>query len=286
MLEFVQRPLGLAFRKADVEVFRQAADRVLATDPGAGFAITTNFRTDGALVDWVGARFEEGPAAMCKPTDGDYQADFQALVASKAGECAERPVLVLRQGSEERVKGAGANRALEARGVARLLAATFRDAEGRSIGGRLDPDGVELELGGVAVVARTTKVLAAYAAALAAEGLPYVSEGGGKLFETEEVRTALLVLSAVVAPGRETAVVGALRSVWCGLADDALRATDLAWTVVRPPILAEGPGRVEARPDASTWTWTRVSLDAVAAWVVGALDDEATIRQTLTLTPS
>jgi len=71
-----------------------------------------------------------------------------------------------------------------------------------------------------------------------------------------------------------------------GLADDALRATDLAWTVVRPPILAEGPGRVEARPDASTWTWTRVSLDAVAAWVVGALDDEATIRQTLTLTPS
>jgi len=64
--------------------------------------------------------------------------------------------------------------------------------------------------------------LAAYGIALAAEGIPFVLEGGGNLFEQDEVCTALTLLSAVVEPGRETAVVGALRSTWFALSDDEL----------------------------------------------------------------
>ena len=228
------------FRGADVEVFRAAADRLCAADPDARYVITTNFRTDGPLVHWVGARFEAGPARMVAPAEGAYQADFQGLTPFHEDRGAARPVLVLRQPDAERRLGTGGATAAEARAVAQLLAATFRDADGRPRAARLVDDGPDLDLGGVAVVARKAKVLAAYAAALAAEGLPYVAEGGGKLLEAEEALTALTVLRAVCEPGRVTAVVGALRSVWCAVSDDALLAHGRVGGGLDP--LAAAPG--------------------------------------------
>ncbi len=69
------------------------------------------------------------------------------------------------------------------------------------------------------------------------------------------------------------------------VADDLLRDSDLDWTIVRPPMLADGPatGRVQAGEALTTWSWTRVRTGDVAAWVVGALDDPETFQRVLTL---
>ena len=244
------------FRHADVEIYRRCCAMVLNADPEAGFSITTNFRTDGSLVDWVNGRFLEGPAVMQVPKDGDYQADFEALVAYHAERGAEAPVLVLRQDEADRALGAEANRPAEARAVARFLRATFVDPEYGPRAASLAPGGEQLELGGVAVLARTDRELRQYAAALAAEGLPYVREGGGKLFDREEVRTALLVLRAVAEPGREVAVVGALRSLWFALADDELLAHRQVGGSFDPLAPGSSGGRVD------------VALARLGAWAL------------------
>ncbi|MDF1799812.1 MAG: UvrD-helicase domain-containing protein [Planctomycetota bacterium] len=216
------------FRQADVEIYRDCCDLALAADPGAGYAITTNFRTDGPLVAWVNHRFEDGAAKMAAPKHGNYQADFVPLVAHHLEEGAESPVLVLRQPEQERARGADANRPAEGRALAAWLRSTFLDDSGQPQKACLVPGGPELALDDVAVLARTDKVLQAYASALSEAGLPYVREGGGKLFQREEVCTAMTVLLAVVEPGRQPAVVGALRSVWFGLSDDQLLEHRLA----------------------------------------------------------
>lgn len=71
------------------------------------------------------------------------------------------------------------------------------------------------------------------------------------------------------------------------VADQLVADSALRWTVVRPPRLNEGPAHpVEAGPELTTGTLTSVSRDAVAQFVVGALDDPQTEGQVLTLRPA
>lgn len=70
-------------------------------------------------------------------------------------------------------------------------------------------------------------------------------------------------------------------------ADAALQATDLDWTIVRPPMLtdADPHAPLRADPQGTTWTWTSVRTGDVAAWIVAGLTDETTIGRTVTLLP-
>ncbi len=69
------------------------------------------------------------------------------------------------------------------------------------------------------------------------------------------------------------------------VADELVRASDLDWTIVRPPVLADGPatGHVEAGEALTTWSWSRVRTGDVAAFVVASLPDPGTVRRVLTL---
>ena len=256
------------FRKADVETYRRCCELVTQADPEAAYSITTNFRTDGALVERVNRIFESGPAQMKAPADGLYQADYQGLVAQHAERGAESPVLALVQDESDAVPSADKNLIVEAEAVARFLKTHLGPdgigLEGVSGGNRAKSDGVQadssskradlfgkrsepndaessgtdaascetepkfLGLGDVAILGRTKASLAAYTEALSGAGIDFVLEGGGVLFEEREVLEALSFLTAVIEPSRSTAVVGALRSVWFGLRDDELAAHKLA----------------------------------------------------------
>jgi ATP-dependent helicase/nuclease subunit A len=205
------------FRGADVETYKTCCELVCAADPDAMLQISTNFRTDGALVDWVNALFRSDSGLMEAPPEGGYQADYIDLLPWKVGEGCDNPVLVLTPEDHERVPGSGPTLELEARSVARYLKSKFGSGPTA-----LGPDGKAIGFGDTAIIARTRKTLAVYAPALAREGIPFVLEGGGNLFEQEEVLCALTLLTAVTQPGRETAVVGSLRSVWFGINDDEL----------------------------------------------------------------
>lgn len=71
-------------------------------------------------------------------------------------------------------------------------------------------------------------------------------------------------------------------------ADEMVAGSDLDWTIVRPPVLEDGPARDEVRADEHgvTGTLTRIRTDDVARWIVDALDDPATFRRVLTLVPT
>ncbi len=71
----------------------------------------------------------------------------------------------------------------------------------------------------------------------------------------------------------------------------------LRWTIVRPPILAESdeshksdesddPVSLEASESATTTSFTRVPIGAVARWIVDSLDQDGTVGRVLTLRPA
>lgn len=70
-------------------------------------------------------------------------------------------------------------------------------------------------------------------------------------------------------------------------ADALVQASDLDWTIVRPPVLSDAPaaGPLRSGTDLVTWSTTRVRTGDLAAWILDALDDEGTFGQVLTLAP-
>lgn len=71
------------------------------------------------------------------------------------------------------------------------------------------------------------------------------------------------------------------------VADAIIAGSDLAFTVVHPPVLSDDPasGRVHAGEDVTTGTWTRLPRADLARWIVGALGDPAWVGRAVTLAP-
>lgn len=241
------------FRKADVETYRRCCELVTAADPEARFVITTNFRTDGALVGFVNQVFSSGAAEMRAPDDGDYQADYIGLEAYHAERGAAVEVVALEQREEDAVYGSDKNVRLEAAAVVHEL------------------DGLlaswQLGWGDVAVLGRTHGALRPYAEALARAGVDFIYEGTRPLFEAREVREALTLMQALVDPEHQAAVVGTLRSVWFGVSDDALVRHKLAGGSWNPLDVAAGdaPGEPAALSALrQLGEWARATGDPVA----------------------
>jgi uncharacterized protein YbjT (DUF2867 family) len=72
-----------------------------------------------------------------------------------------------------------------------------------------------------------------------------------------------------------------------GIADAAVATSDLDWTVVRPPMLGEGPpGAVRAGEQVTTGTFTRLPRASLARWVTEIVADEQWFRRTVSLAPA
>lgn len=70
-------------------------------------------------------------------------------------------------------------------------------------------------------------------------------------------------------------------------ADRMIVESDLSYTIVRPPVLEDGPARdrIEADEQGVTGTFTRIRTQDVANWIVDAVSDPTTYRRVLTLVP-
>ena len=202
------------FRKADVETYRLCCQLVQDADPGAAYTINTNFRTDGELVHFVNAVFTDGTGQMQAPDDGDYQAEYIGLEPHHAARGHAQPVVALVQPDGDEVRGSNANLQREAAATVAYVRAHLAEW-GRT-------------LGDVAILGRTRAALQPYADALARAGIDFIYEGKRSLLESREALEALNLLQAIVDTGHETAVVGALRSIWFGVDDNALVRHKLA----------------------------------------------------------
>ena len=202
------------FRKADVETYRKCCALVQAADADAAYTINTNFRTDGELVHFVNEVFTNGAGKMQAPDDGDYQAEYIGLEPQHATRGVARPVVALVQPEGDEVRGSDVNVKREAAATVAFVQAHLAEW-GRT-------------LGDVAILGRTRSALRPYADALAHAGIDFLYEGKRSLLESREALEALNLLQAIVDTSHETAVVGALRSIWFGVDDNALVRHKLA----------------------------------------------------------
>ncbi len=206
------------FRRADIEMYEQA--KAIVRAQGDVLQLVENFRTRPAIVDEVNAVFS---AIMKAPEDGRrYQPDYEPLTAHRAAEDVGPGVVILPP-AEPLGEKAKANevRAAEAMAVAAFVERAV--AEGEPLVYDRDeekwrPPGLR----DIAILFHRTTGLPAYEDAFASYGLDYRIAGGKRFYVRREVTELRTVLTAIEDPHNPVAVVGALRTPFFGVSDEAI----------------------------------------------------------------
>ncbi len=198
------------FRRADIEVFLSARDRLA----GRVISLTTNFRTTAAVLDWVNHTF-----ARLLVEDPGSQPAYEALRAHRLDSAPAGPSVAMLGGQPFAAAiSADDLRRVEAAAVAG--AARRAVTEGWSVG-----DGASwrpARWSDVAIVLPARTSLRQLEAALESAGVPYRAETSSLVYGTGEVRDLLMVARAVEDPTDALAVVAALRTPAFGCGDDDL----------------------------------------------------------------
>ena len=214
------------FRLADPTIFLKkyrifppAAEDTPAGAPGR-ILLRENFRSRPEVIDAVNHVFR----AIMSPALGELRYDDDAALRAGrpypagAGAPAELTVLSLPEGEDEQRPD---RIALEAEYVASKIRSLV-DA------GTMVTEGEGLRRanwGDFAILLRSHKAVSErYRAALAARGIPSVSQQGGGFFRSLEVTALLAVLSLIDNPRQDVALIAALRSPLFGFTADELSA--------------------------------------------------------------
>jgi ATP-dependent exoDNAse (exonuclease V) beta subunit len=216
------------FRRADITLYDQVK-KVIAEQPGGTGRLeylTRNFRTTGAVVEWVNGSF--APVFDDDAAEG-RQPRYQALTADRPRTPGPRVAVLLGREYSTRGGETDAARTDEARALAALLVRLHGpDAARWQVQDRAaarEGGGEELRAprwGDIALLFRATTDLETYEQALRAAGVPYRVEGGKTYFDRREVADALLCLRAVDDPSDGPALYGALHSSYFGFSDEDL----------------------------------------------------------------
>jgi ATP-dependent exoDNAse (exonuclease V) beta subunit len=171
------------FRRADIAIYDHVKTHSLA---GGGERISTNFRSNPALLAALNAAFDQILEA-----EPGVQSGNVALQAPQDAAPARRVPIVLAEGSLE--DDADGVRSEEARVIAGLLHSARRD--GWEIRDRHDQDHWRTcRWGDMAILLPARTGLELYEQALAQAGIPYRHEGSRDFFKRDEVRDLIWVL--------------------------------------------------------------------------------------------
>jgi ATP-dependent exoDNAse (exonuclease V) beta subunit len=218
------------FRRADIEMYEEA--KAIVRSQGEVLRLVENFRTRPAIVEAVNSVFSE---IMRAPEDGRrFQPDYEPLVAHRGSDDAGAGIVLLPPPAPFG-EGAGADdvRAAEATAVAAFISRAVEDGK-PPVYDRDSGEWRPLHLRDVAVLFHRTTGLEAYEDAFAGYGLDYRIAGGKRFYVRREVNELRTVLTAIEDPHNSVAVVGALRTPFFGVSDDAIvvhaaRAGDLGY---------------------------------------------------------
>lgn len=199
------------FRRADISLFLGARDHFGAEE---GLQqLTTNFRTVAPIIEWINALFSE----LMPEEVPQAQPEYEPLSAHRLAPSGHdhRPILL---GGPHQGLRAGEVRAAEAADVAAIVSDIRQNPHRWLVGN----EGRPARLSDVTILIPTRTELAAITAALADADLSYHLATGTLIFQTQEVRDLLTILSAVDDPSDELSLVSALRSPFYGCADTDL----------------------------------------------------------------
>lgn len=197
------------FRRADIAVYERVRETVLASG-GDVVSLTTNFRSDAGVLDWVNAVFSETMTA--KP---GVQSAFEALAPRPGAPRGIEPIVLSYAVSDAKGFPAARNAEELAAAVAQLL-----EEPG--------PDGAPLRPQDIAILLRTRAHLGEIEDALDARGIEFRTEASNLIYGTMEVRELILLLRAAANPADTGAIILALRTSLLGCGDDDLAHWRLA----------------------------------------------------------
>ena len=229
-----------SFRAADVTVFARVRDAIAAAnaaheresrpfcDDGevldaspvqrrGSLVMGENFRTLTQPVAFVNALF---PKFMQAVPDEPFQVGYDPLVGCRptsAGEGSVELLLLPPNVNRDATEAARCEAQLVARRLSHLL-------EGNDLQ-VADQDGLRPpEPGDIALLLRRRRNLSAYEDALRACGIPFQVAGGRGFYQRQEIYDLANILRVLCNPGDGIALMGALRSPYFGLSDNALYA--------------------------------------------------------------
>lgn len=197
------------FRRADIAIYLEA-QRL-----GQTIALTTNFRSSPAVLDWINAVF--GRLIVDEP---GVQPEYRALDVGPNRSDGCGAVTVLGSAAHPGGRGTSADdlRQAEARDIAGLIVTALQ--EGWQVADRsaawverpLRPDDITILL-------PTRNAIFAIESELDEAGIPYRTEAASIVYSATEVRELMTCLRAVDDPTDELAVVATLRSSLFGCSD-------------------------------------------------------------------
>ena len=206
-----------AFRRADIEAYLEVVEKIIKAQNGVECRLTTNFRSNAAILDVVNGAFEtliqaqdgvQPPYIAIHPAPGRITAPGQI---SK--------VLVRKIVTEDEAINAETARHLEGESLARWLKeqvlgkTTILNARGET---------VYAQPRDVAILLRKLTDIHDYLEPLRRQGIRYVVEGERHFYAAKEIIDAVNLLRAVENPHDRLALVGVLRSPLGGLTDQQI----------------------------------------------------------------
>ena len=192
------------FRRADIETYEAAKGTIAGR--GEVLTIRANFRSTAAILDAVNAVFQD---VMVPPPDGAYQPAYVRLEPSPSTTPGTPPVVLGLPPDLPPATSAAEAWAQEARLVAAYVRREVEQAR-------------RFRYGDVALLFRAMTGVVAYEDAFRAAGVPFRTVGGRHYYDRSEVGWTIAALVAIEDPHDPVALVGALRSPFFGVTDEAL----------------------------------------------------------------
>jgi len=217
------------FRRADLQIYDQAKDILLAQKSGQKDALKTNHRSHPGILNWVNLTFEK----IFEPEKG-FQPPYQELVppelkpSEKPRELSapfEKPVILLELVKDDSLKPGSKGylveniRKVEAGAIADFIQAAIKN---QLKIWRRDGDNISYRpaaFGDFAVLYPKHKDAARIKEELASRDIPFSTEVSPEFLQRDEIAGLRSILKAISSPLDQLALVGALRSIFIATSD-------------------------------------------------------------------
>jgi ATP-dependent helicase/nuclease subunit A len=206
------------FRRADIDIYNLVKDRIEASG-GETLALSANFRSVGAIADWVNSLFDPKRGGAFPAAADAYQAGFMPLRTVRGpgrGPLAGVRKITVPAVAYHRKEDIAAHDAGRVAGfISWALAGHLRLDDGD---GGLRP----AEPGDFLVLFRYKDRMSRYARRLEELGIPFEISGSDAFAENAEIGEVMNLLRALDDPDDPVATVAALRGMFFGLSDQDL----------------------------------------------------------------
>jgi ATP-dependent helicase/nuclease subunit A len=206
------------FRRADIDIYHLVKERIVASG-GAVLELSANFRSLGAIADWVNPLFDPARGGLFPPKADTYQAGFMPLETMRA---AGRSRLA----GVRRVSVPAVPR--HAKGpIAESDSLRLADFLDRALRGGLTLDDGRggsrpAEPGDFLILFRFKDRMSTYARRLEERGIPFEIAGSDAFAVNGEIGEVMNLLRALDDPDDPVATVAVLRGLFFGLSDQEL----------------------------------------------------------------